>query len=252
MRRACTFRNALVALAAMGLLVALASCKRRPPEPDRVAKARARSGAEVKRLCRAAGVKYPPEELFLRAFKHEAVLECWARGRGGEPFRLVKEFQITGSSGHPGPKRREGDGQVPEGFYRIDRFNPASAYHLSMRVDYPNGSDRILSDREKPGFDIYVHGGSGTIGCLPLGDEGIEQLYLLALDASENGRPLPIHIFPAKMRGAEWERFRAENIAERTELAEFWAMLQPGFDAFEDGREVPLVEVAADGRYVLR
>jgi murein L,D-transpeptidase YafK len=246
------FRHALTSLAAIAVLVAIASCKRRPPEPDRVAKARLRAGPEIQRLFRAARVKYPPEELYLRAFKREAVLECWARGGAGERFKLVKAFKVTSSSGGPGPKRREGDRQVPEGFYRIDLFNPASSFHLSMRVDYPNASDRVLSDREKPGFDIYVHGGSGSVGCLPLGDEGIEQLYLLALDVSERGRPLPIHIFPARMEGDEWERFRAEQTAGKPELAAFWELLQPGFDAFEKTREVPVVEIAADGRYVVR
>lgn len=246
------FKRTAIYLAILALLVALASCKRRPPEPDRVAKARLRSDAQIKQLCRVAAVSYPPHELYLRAFKHEAVLECWARSRAGEPFKLLKEFKITSSSGAPGPKRREGDRQVPEGFYHIDLFNPASSYHLSMRVDYPNASDRVLSDHDQPGFDIYVHGGSGSIGCLPLGDEGIEQLYLLASDVSANGRPLPIHILPARMRGADWERFRAEQIAERPELAAFWDMLQPGFDAFERTRQVPAVEVAPDGRYVVR
>jgi murein L,D-transpeptidase YafK len=241
-----------LALGATTVLIALAVSRRPPPEPDRVAKARASAGAEVKRLCQAAGVPYPPHALYLRAFKREAELECWARGRPREPMRLLKTFAITSSSGLPGPKRREGDRQVPEGFYRIDLFNPNSSFHLSMRIDYPNASDRILSDREKPGFDIYVHGGSESIGCLPLGDDGIEQLYLLASDVTAHGRPLPIHIFPARMRGAEWEKFRAEEIAERPDLAAFWEMLQPGFEAFEDRREVPAVEVAADGRYVVR
>jgi murein L,D-transpeptidase YafK len=241
-----------LALGATAVVIAFAISKRQPPEPDRVAKAREGAGAEVKRLCQAAGVHYPPRELYLRAFKREAELECWARGRPRKPMALLKTFPITSSSGRPGPKRREGDRQVPEGFYQIDLFNPNSSFHLSMRVDYPNASDRILSDREKPGFDIYVHGGSGSIGCLPLGDEGIEQLYLLASDVKANGRPLPIHIFPARMRGGEWEKFRADEIAERPELAEFWEMLQPAFDAFENRREVPAVEVAADGKYVVR
>lgn len=233
-------------------LLALTSCKPRPPEPERVAKARARCGAEVKRACRAAGVSYPPNELYLRAFKKEGILECWARGKRGGPYKLVKSYAIRAGSGVPGPKRREGDLQVPEGFYHIDLFNPESSFHLSMRVDYPNASDRILSDPERPGFDIYLHGGSASVGCVALGDDPIEEAYLLALDASRSGRPIPIHLFPARMSGPEWEKFRASEIAERPELAAFWASLEPAYLSFERTRTLPAIEVAPDGRYVVR
>ena len=52
-------------------------------------------------------------------------------------------YPICAGSGDLGPKRERGDGQVPEGLYEIDRFNPTSRYHLSLRVNYPNLSDRL-------------------------------------------------------------------------------------------------------------
>src|SRR4051794_2206252 len=94
-----------LALGATAGLIALATSRRQPPEPERVAQARERWGPELKRLCRDAGVSYPPSELYLRAFKKEAALECWARGRAGEPLKLVKQFEVTALSGVPGPKR---------------------------------------------------------------------------------------------------------------------------------------------------
>src|SRR3954462_5733783 len=99
MRIVTALRRATIGLAIVALLVALASCRRRPPEPDRVAKERIRSGPEIKRLCQAAGVKYPPQDVYLRAFNHEGGRECWPRGVAGDPLKLRKEFKITSSSG---------------------------------------------------------------------------------------------------------------------------------------------------------
>ncbi len=198
----------------------------------------------------AVDVDYPGE-VFLRWLKHEAVLELWARNPGRR-FRLIASYPILASSGGPGPKRREGDGQVPEGFYEIDRFNPRSSFHLSLGLNYPNAADLILSDRDQPGRDIFIHGSNVSIGCAPIGDEAIEEVYLAAVDAQVHGqRRIPVHIFPGHMSGPEWERFAAGEIARRPELAAFWAQLQPGFDYFEQRRTLPNITVAEDGRYLL-
>lgn len=210
---------------------------------DRVAAARTRSEAKVRERFAAAGVAYPAEQLFLRAFKHEAALEVWARGARG-PLRLIHTYPWTVNSGGPGPKRREGDLQIPEGFYRIDAFNPKSRFHLSLRVNYPNASDLVRSDREKPGFDIYIHGNALSVGCVALGDAAIEEVYLAALDA-RNREKIAAHIFPARMQGAEWEKLREAHPAH----AAFWKELQAGFDAFERTKRAPRVTVAEDGSY---
>jgi murein L,D-transpeptidase YafK len=217
---------------------------------DRVATARQQHGDAIRDKFRAAGVAYPGE-IFLRWLKREAVLELWARNPGRR-FRLVASYPILASSGEPGPKRREGDRQVPEGFYEIDRFNPLSLFHLSLGLNYPNAADRVLSDREKPGGDIFIHGNHVSIGCAPLGDDGIEEVYLAALDARAHGQTrIAVHIFPARMTGVDWEQFAATEIARRSELGPFWEQLRPAYDAFESRRLVPQVTVAADGRYVV-
>jgi murein L,D-transpeptidase YafK len=92
---------------------------------------------------------------------------------------------VLAASGGPGPKLREGDLQVPEGVYRLTAFNPNSSYHLSLRVDYPNADDRAIAKAEgrtNLGGDIYIHGKAVSIGCLALGDAGIEELYVLVAD----------------------------------------------------------------------
>ena len=212
---------------------------------ERVARARAAHGKVIAQKFKAAGLPYPAREIFLRWLKREGVVELWAReGRG--KFRLVAGYGILKSSGVPGPKRRQGDLQVPEGFYEIDRFNPESLFHLSLGLNYPNAADRILSDKEKPGGDIFIHGKDVSIGCAPLGDAAIEELYLAALDTRTRGQErIAAHIFPARMQGTEWMALAAGHPAQ----APFWAQLQPAYAAFERTRLVPAFTVAPDGRY---
>jgi hypothetical protein len=225
------------------------SIEQRHEAESRMSLARARGGVAIRAAVVKAGLPYPPREIFIRAFKRESAVEAWAR-EDAEPFKRVADYRVLASSGHPGPKRREGDLQVPEGFYRIDRLNPVSNFHLSLGLNYPNESDRILSDREHPGSDIYIHGKAASIGCLPLGDPGIEELYLLALDVKERGqKEIAVHIFPARMSGAEWDAFAREQIARDPVLERFWKGLQPGFDAFERTHLVPEITVASDGSY---
>ena len=169
-----------------------------------------------------------------------------------EPFRKVATFSVTAPSGGPGPKRKEGDQQVPEGCYTIDVFNPKSRFHLSLGLDYPNASDRILADRARPGGEIYIHGGAASIGCLPLGDPAIEELYLTALDTRRRGQQsIHVHIFPARMSGDGWNAFVKSASDGKPELRAFWENLQPVHDAFEHTRRVPKIGVAGDGRYEL-
>ncbi len=201
--------------------------------PDRITRARKARGSLIRERCQLAGVSYPPREIFLRAFKHEAELELWARGDEGA-FRRIATFPILASSGSPGPKRREGDRQVPEGFYVIDRFNAESAYHLSLGLNYPNADDLRHADPEHPGGDIFIHGKDVTIGCLPIGDAAIEELFLIALDVHDHGqREIPVHVFPARMSGVEWAKFSREQIARDPAGADFWERLRPRYEAFE-------------------
>jgi len=229
-----------------------------PPKPvtkvdpnDRVAVARLERAQIIEQRYHDVAVDYPGE-VFIRWLKHEAVLELWARSDSHRRFRLVGSYPILATSGIPGPKHREGDRQVPEGFYEIIRFNPESDYHLSMGLNYPNAADLVNADPQQPGSDIYIHGSNVSIGCAPLGDDGIEEVYLAAADAKAAGQTkIPVHIFPARMAGPEWEAFSSSEIERRPELAEFWAQLKPAYDSFERRRLVPEVEVTPDGKYVV-
>lgn len=214
---------------------------------DRVAAARPRVEPILKEKFRAAGLAYPAGEVFLRVFKREGTVELWARAKASDDFRLIHAYTVTAASGLPGPKRVQGDRQVPEGFYHVDRFNPQSLFHLSLGINYPNASDRILSDKIKPGADIFLHGNALSVGCVPVGDEAIEEIYVATADSRE--RPPKVHIFPAKMNGADWPAWRDEQTKSNPALGPFWEQLQKGFDLFETNHRLPVVRVEKDGSY---
>ena len=116
-----------------------------------------------------------------------------------DTFRLFKTYRICALAGYMGPKRIQGDYQVPEGFYYINEFNPSSTYYLSLGLNYPNASDRVLSDSLRPGGEIYIHGSCVTVGCIPITDQQIDELYVLAAHAKDMGQDyIPVHIFPIR------------------------------------------------------
>lgn len=154
-------------------------------------------------------------------------------------------------SGDQGPKRREGDRQAPEGFYTIDRFNPNSSYLLSLGLDYPNASDRILSDRERPGSDIFIHGAEVSIGCLAMTDPSIQEIYLIAWDARRAGlESIPVHIFPTRLDDAGLARLQSNP--KYAEHLKFWKNLSVGYRLFEKSKRVPKISVDRKGAYRFR
>lgn len=132
---------------------------------------------------REYAIDYPPNELTLVAIKDARVLEVWTRD--GDRNVQLASYPVLAASGQLGPKLREGDLQVPEGLYRIEGLNPNSAFHLSMKVNYPNEFDRARAaeeGRNNPGSDIFIHGKRASIGCLAMGDPAIEELFVLVAD----------------------------------------------------------------------
>ncbi|MDP5308335.1 L,D-transpeptidase family protein [Paracoccus spongiarum] len=109
---------------------------------------------------------------------NQTVLKSYDIGLGNEPI---------------GDKQFEGDGKTPEGIYFIDRFNPRSAYHLSVGISYPNEEDKAYADSFglAPGGDIFIHGWGPegnvkapkmrdwTAGCIAIKDDEIEDVYAM-------------------------------------------------------------------------
>jgi hypothetical protein len=138
--------------------------------------------ARLSSYCAKSGMAFPPVRLALLGFKAEKRLEVYAAGPDGA-WKHLRTYPVLAASGGPGPKLREGDQQVPEGLYRIESLNPNSLYHLSLRVDYPNAADREQAGKEhrtQLGGDIMIHGNAVSIGCLAMGDEAAEDLFILA------------------------------------------------------------------------
>lgn len=191
-------------------------------------------------------------KLMFVAFKYEKELQIWAEVKKDEPYKLMATFPVCALSGKLGPKRLQGDYQVPEGIYNVERFNPASSYHLSLGLDYPNASDKYFSLGKDPGNDIFIHGDCVTVGCLPMTDEKIEEIYTWAVLAKTAGQStIPVYIFPIVMNATGMEKLRLRANGEPV-ISAFWNNLKPVYDRLiATNRPVPhrITEV---GRYELR
>ncbi|MEE8110827.1 MAG: L,D-transpeptidase family protein [bacterium] len=257
-----------------------------------VSRTERRIRARLKPLVESKGLTYPPGDVFLRVFKLEEELELWARNGPSGPFTLVKTYKAfnlplnytrgrNGGLQEAGPKRRMGDGRVPEGIYKILYHNPWSSYHLSLAIGYPNPSDAILGRRMgtisargeraalnwwrrhgrridrsllggMPGLwgdrrvnplgnEIFIHGKEVTVGCIPIGDRNIEEVFVLT-DARKVGGT-QVHIFPFRFADPDNLALRRE-LEERDEvLAGLWRSLESVYRYFEERKDLPPIYI---------
>jgi murein L,D-transpeptidase YafK len=227
-------RSALVRVLLIAALLPMTSLSNARLQGVRAARA-----DDVRRLLASAGVTGRVDTVYLRAFKEEKVVELWAGGATG-PLALVKTYPVCAASGELGPKRQEGDLQVPEGLYDVVEFNPASNFHLSMKVSYPNASDRVRSDPKRPGGLIFLHGSCASIGCIAIEDGPIEEVFLIA--SGSRARPR-IDVFPARLTEA-WLTANASS-----PHAAFWVELAPAFAWFERTRRPAPFSIDRTGAY---
>lgn len=207
---------------------------------------------QLKKEFEKKGLAYPAKYIFLRSFKLDSELEIWVKNSVTDTFRLFKSYRVCTLSGKMGPKRKEGDRQVPEGFYYINDFNPNSNYHLSLGINYPNFADKILSDAKKPGGEIYIHGSCLTIGCIPLTDEFIEEVYILAVNAKNAGQDfIPVHVFPVKFGNFRSMEYLNNFPNADSTSQSLWADLKGAYEYFEKNHKLPVVTVDSKGKYIL-
>ncbi|HMH22328.1 MAG TPA: L,D-transpeptidase family protein [Puia sp.] len=203
------------------------------------------------RQFREKGLSWPARYVYIRSFKYDSQLEVWVKNLKEDKYKLFKSYKVCALAGTLGPKRMAGDYQVPEGFYYINEFNPRSEYHLSLGLNYPNASDRMLSDSTQPGGDIYIHGSCVTTGCIPILDSQIEELYILAAHAKDMGEDfIPVHIFPVNFNNARSVDFLNKYLQTFSEYTPFAKSMRNAFYYFEKYREVPFVMVNSKGEYV--
>ncbi|MBI2429100.1 MAG: L,D-transpeptidase family protein [Ignavibacteriales bacterium] len=190
--------------------------------------------------------------IFLRAFKSEKELELWGKNKNDSKYRLITTYPFCETSGGLGPKRKEGDLQIPEGVYSINHFNPTSSFYLSLGINYPNASDAILGVKGKLGGEIYIHGDCVTIGCIPITDDLMKELYVVAVEARNSGQTeIPVHIFPTRLDRNGLSALRKYLPSDSiTHL--FWNNLEPIYRQFEETRTLKPVEVDSRGRYFIR
>ena len=206
------------------------------PSSARAEAAAERVAPDLRERLQALGADWGAP-LYLRIFKASDELEIWA-DTGGR-HRLLHTWPICTWSGALGPKLRQGDGQAPEGFYAVgpSQLNPASTYHLSFNLGYPNAFDRAHG---RTGDYLMVHGNCVSIGCYAMGDAAIEEIYTLMAAALANGQAqVPVHIFPFRM-DAGWEEEYAGS-----EWLSFWQQLAPAYRAFEADSRPPRIGVVA-------
>lgn len=200
----------------------------------------------------AKKLAWPAKYIYIRSFKYDSQLEVWVKNELNVPFKLFKTYKVCALAGTLGPKRMEGDYQVPEGFYYINEFNPRSNYYLSLGINYPNESDKILSDLYRPGGAIYIHGSCVTVGCIPLRDEQIDELYILAAHAKDAGQDyIPVHIFPVRFNVPKSVKYLDNLSKDDASLKQFASRMEEAFDYFEKFKQLPVVLINDKGEYIV-
>ena len=213
----------------------------------RVRQAYTDTEAQVRQMLADKGIALSRAQVYLRGFKYDKELEVWAKNPEDAQYQLVTTYDICQTSGTSGPKRKQGDYQIPEGFYHINAFNPSSNFYLSLKVNYPNRSDAILGDTDQLGGDIFVHGNCVTIGCIPITDKHIKALYVLCVEARNAGQmQIPITLFPARPGGAAYGFLIEDGAPQHLGL---WEDLAKGYAYFEKHHTLPNVTFLANGRH---
>jgi len=216
----------------------------------RVADAMERKVDTLKKQFDAAGLQWPARQIYVRSFKYDSQMEVWVRNNASEPFKLFKTYNVCALAGTMGPKRMVGDYQVPEGFYYINEFKPNSNYHMSLGLNYPNPSDKIVSSDSdmNPGGDIYIHGSCVTVGCIPLQDSQIEELYIIAMSAKSSGQDfIPVHIFPVRFNNPKSVAYFEKTTKDEPDVQQFAAKLKEVYDYFEKEKKLPVISIDVKG-----
>jgi len=182
--------------------------------------------------------------VYLRITKQPAELTAYVAAADGT-YHAFRTWPVCSVSGELGPKTREGDGQAPEGFYSVTpaAMNPASRYHLSFNLGFPNAHDRALGHT---GSYLMVHGACVSVGCFAMTDAGIAEIWTLMQAAFDGGQAaVPVHVFPFPMTPENLQHHAGEGPAA------FWQSLAPAWDAFETTARVPLIS-SQGGVYSVR
>lgn len=213
---------------------------------DRVAVAREQKSEIIESNLSKHDLNKKDLNILIVAYKNADELHVYGKSKDEKSYKIIKSYPVCSRSGELGPKKAEGDKQVPEGFYHIDRFNAKSLFYLSLGINYPNQLDKSLG---YTGSDIFIHGKCVTIGCLPMTDEWIKEIYLYALYAKDAGqRKIPVYIFPFEMTDENIEKYT--NKVDSKTIA-FWKNIQEGYKLFQTNQQALNFDVN-NGKYVFK
>lgn len=209
---------------------------------DRVEIARIEKEPKISAILKQYNLQKENLHILLVAYKNLDELQLYAKNSDQDIFQKIQSFPICQRSGVLGPKKAEGDKQVPEGLYHIDRFNPESIYFLSLGLNYPNELDKSLG---YTGSDIFIHGKCETVGCLPMTDDLIKEIYLYATAAKNAGQEkIPVYIFPFEMTESNIQQYQKEDATDA-----FWKNLQEGYQLFKTNNKELQFSVS-NGKYI--
>ncbi len=204
--------------------------------------------ASIKEKLKSNNIRISELEILLRYYKSEKELQLWGKNKSDNSFILLKTFKACSSSGKIGPKRKQGDLQTPEGFYFVDRFNPSSNYYLSLGINYPNYSDKILGVKSNLGGDIFIHGKCVTIGCIPITDDLIKELYVYCVEAKNNNNKINVVIFPAKLTATNYTELINLYNGDNDKI-NLWKDLKIEYDYFETNKKLSKIQFLSTGRH---
>ena len=170
-----------------------------------------------------------PVKLVIIALKSEKLLELWGQDTNGKPF-FIKSYPILAASGTAGPKLREGDRQVPEGFYAIESLHPNSHFYLALKIAYPSQEDIKIAlaekrDTKQLGSNIMLHGRGGSVGCISVENQAVEEIFYLAGKLGKENISLLIMPFdfrknPLPVVQKDWLRKRYQQLSSEVKKYE--------------------------------
>ena len=208
------------------------------PEEDRVQTVITEKGSLILENLQNYQLESTDLNILFVAYKDLDRLDLFAKSTAQEQYKLIQQYPICARSGKLGPKKAEGDKQVPEGFYTINRFNPKSKFYLSLGVNYPNAFDLA---HNYTGSDIFIHGKCETVGCLPMTDDLMKEIYLYALWAKDSGQQnIPVYIFPFEMTEENMLIYKPQV---NDDTFSFWQNIQQGYLLFQESKKEVTFEV---------
>jgi murein L,D-transpeptidase YafK len=211
-------------------------------------------------LVRKNLLDYEDMDILFVVYKSELEFQVWAKKKFEKSsYTLIKSFPITDPKvAKLGPKSKYGDSLTPEGVYSI-YFYPSfrwSDFHLAFGISYPNRLDHARrfywNITEKAGGDINIHGFCISIGCIPLGNPIMDEVFFLTRANLQNGADISIMIFPFKFDDEDVNKKHYNEFRTKPRIRDFWQSLEDCHKYFKRYEKIPeFVKNPNNGYYIL-